>query len=196
MDPRYTQQTYKIRRKVLKLVGGAFHVYDAAGNVVFYSQQKAFKMREDIRLYSGEDMQEELLRIHARQIIDFAAAYDIIDGQTSEKIGAIKRKGLASIVRDSWILMDPNDNEIGAVKEDSTGLALLRRFLGELAVIIAPQQYHFELGGAAVARGHQNRNPFVYTVTLDFSSDPQFRLDRRLALATALLLAAVEGKQG
>jgi hypothetical protein len=196
MDPRFESTTYLIRRKVLKLAGGAFHVFDAAGNLVFYSQQKAFKMREDIRVFTGEDMQTEVLRIAARQIMDFGAAYDVVDSTNGEKVGALKRRGLKSIVRDKWILMDAEDAEIGTVEEDSAGLAILRRLLGEFAVIFAPQRYHFEVGGQPVGYGQQNRNPFVYTVQLDFSADTAGALDRRLGVATGLLLAAVEGKQG
>ena len=33
-----------------------FHIYDEAGNVAFYSKMKAFKLKEDLRIYSGEDM--------------------------------------------------------------------------------------------------------------------------------------------
>jgi hypothetical protein len=196
MDERLGHSSYTIRRKVLKIVGGAFHVFDPAGNVLFYSQMKAWKLREDIRLFTGEDMQTEILRIAARQILDFGAAYDVVDSATSQKIGALKRKGLKSIVRDKWIIMDANDQEIGTIQEDSTGLAILRRFLGLWATLIAPQKYHFEVGGHTVGTGQQNRNPFVYIVTLDFSPDSAGALDRRLGIAAGLLLAAVEGKQG
>ena len=187
--------TYKVRRKVLKLVGGAFHIFDPAGNVVFYSQMKAWKLREDIRLFTGEDMQTEVLRIAARQIIDFGAAYDVVDSASGQKIGALKRKGLKSIVGDHWIIMDAGDTEIGSIQEDSTGLAILRRLFGLWATLIAPQKYHFEIGGQTVAYGQQNRNPFVYIVTLDFSPDTSGALDRRLGIASGLLLAAIEGKQ-
>ncbi|MBI4728652.1 MAG: hypothetical protein HY775_04020 [Acidobacteria bacterium] len=196
MDARFGHQTYTVRRKVLKLVGGAFHVFDPAGNVVFYSRMKAFKLREDIRLYTGEDMQTEVLRIGTRQILDFAAAYDVIDSQTGEKVGALKRKGLKSLVRDHWIVMDAADREVGAVLEDSVGLAVLRRLLGLWASLVAPQRYHVEIGSRAVGTGVQNRNPFVYKVTLDFSPDTGGVLDRRLGLAAGILLAAIEGKQG
>ena len=196
MDERFSHSTYLVRRKVLKIIGGAFHVFDPAGNLVFYSQMKGWKLREDIRLFTGEDMQTEILRIAARQIIDFGAAYDVVDSVTNQKIGALKRKGLKSIVRDHWIIMDANDAELGSIQEDSTGLAILRRLLGEWACLIVPQKYHFEIGGQAVATGQQNRNPFVYTVNLDFSADAAGALDRRLGLASGLLLAAIEGKQG
>jgi len=195
IDERFQHPQYLIRRKVLKILGGAFHVFDPAGNVVFYSKMKAFKLREDIRLYTGEDMTQELLTINARQIVDIAAAYDVVDARTGEKVGALKRRGWKSMVRDSWIVMDAQDAEIGSIVEDNALRAVLRRILGELVSIISPQRYHFEIGGQPVATGQQNRNPFVYKVTLDFSQDMMNRLDRRLGLAAGLLLAAIEGKQ-
>src|SRR5688500_795205 len=38
LPPVFQHKTYLIRRKVLKLFGGAFHVYDAAGSVIGYSK--------------------------------------------------------------------------------------------------------------------------------------------------------------
>ena len=68
---QFQHKTYLIRQKVLKLFGAAFHIYDAEGNVAFYSKQKAMKLKEDIRVYTGEDMQTELLTIKAKGILDF-----------------------------------------------------------------------------------------------------------------------------
>lgn len=83
---------YLVRRKILKLFGAAFHIYDPSGRVAFYSKMKAFKLKEDIRIYTGEDMQTEVLTIHARQIIDISAAYDVIDPATKLKVGALKKE--------------------------------------------------------------------------------------------------------
>jgi len=52
----YRQTTYTLRRKVLKLFDGAFRLHDARDNVVGYSQMKAFKLKEDIRLYTGGEV--------------------------------------------------------------------------------------------------------------------------------------------
>jgi hypothetical protein len=52
------------------------------------------------------------------------------------------------------------------------------------------------MGGATVATYQQNFNPFVKKLTIDFTMDPQGRLDRRLGLAAAALLSAIEGRQG
>ena len=191
MSDRFSHQKYLVRRKILKLFGAAFHIYDPYGNVAFYSKMKAFKLKEDIRLYTGEDMQEEVLTIKARSILDFSAAYDVVDPTTNEKVGALKRKGLKSILKDEWIFMDANDREIGLIKEDSTFLAMFRRVLTSLV----PQTYNGFIGDTQVCTFKQNFNPFVIKITLDFSRDTQNLLDRRLGIAAAVLLCAVEGKQ-
>ncbi|MSR57317.1 MAG: hypothetical protein EXS05_06565 [Planctomycetaceae bacterium] len=58
---------YTIRRKVLTLFGAKFHIYNTAGAVIGFSQQKAFKLKEDIRVYSDESMQNERVAIEGRQ---------------------------------------------------------------------------------------------------------------------------------
>ena len=194
---RYRFDTYVVRKKVLKLFGGAFHIYDPEGNVAFYSQQKAFRFKEDIRLFTGEDMQIEVLSIQARQIIDFSAAYNVIDPLANEKVGALRRKGLKSMFKDEWIILDANDQKIGLIREDSARMAFLRRAV-ELATLLSPQipqKYRGEINGRTTCHFQQNFNPFVMKVTLDFSPDTDGLLDRRLGIAAAVLLCAIEGKQ-
>jgi uncharacterized protein YxjI len=191
MDERYTYNNYLVRRKILKLVGGAFHFYDPMGNVVLYAKMKAFKLKEDITIYSGEDMQEAMISIKARNIIDFSATYDVVDAQTNEKVGGLRRKGLKSILKDEWLVLDEFDNEIGVIKEDNMALALVRRFLTNLV----PQTYNCVVNNSDVCTYKQNFNPFVVKVNVDFSADSGKTFDRRLGLAAGLLLCAIEGKQ-
>jgi uncharacterized protein YxjI len=190
----FTQQKYVVRRKVIKLLGGAFHVYDANENVIGYSKMKAFKLKEDIRLYTGEDMTNELLTIKARSIMDLGTTYDVVDPRTQQKVGALRRKALKSMIRDEWAILNPRDQEVGLIQEDSTGLAIIRRFV-DLAAYFIPQKYFVTLNGVPVANFSQNKNPFVYRLTVDMTPDATGMFDRRLAIAAAILLAAVEGKQ-
>jgi uncharacterized protein YxjI len=185
---------YMVRRKVLKILGGAFHVYDLQQQQLYaYSKMKAFKLKEDIRLYTDENMTSELLTIKARQIIDLGATYDVVDPRQG-KIGALRRKALKSILRDEWAILDNGDREIGLIQEDSTGLAIIRRLV-DFASIFLPQKYSVSIQGMPVATFQQNINPFVYKLVVDLSGDTAGRFDRRLALAAAILLAAIEGKQ-
>jgi hypothetical protein len=188
---RFEEPTYLIRKQVLKLFGGAFRIYDPQGHLVLFADMKAFKLREDIRLYADEHKQTEVLLIKARQILDISAAYDVTDAATGEKIGALKRKGLKSIFKDEWIFMDAEDREIGLIREDSVILALLRRFLTNLI----PQTFHAEMGTSQVCTLKQNFNPFVLKLTVDFWQDRSRVLDRRLGLAAGVLLCAIEGRQ-
>ena len=192
--PRFQHQTYLIRRKFFQIFGAAFHVYGPNDELIFYSKQKAFKLREDIRLYSDESATEEVLTIHARSWLDFAAAYDVLDSQTGEKVGGLKRRGFKSMVRDEWTFMDADDRDIGLIQEDSQVMALVRRFVpyGDLV----PQKYAGTVQGQPVCEFRQHFNPIIQKITLDFSLDTANLLDRRLGLAAAILLSAVEERQG
>ena len=194
-DP-FDYNVYLIRKQVMKILGAAFHVYDETGtNLIMYSKQKAFKLKEDIRLYSDETMKVELLTITARAVIDFSAAYDVIDPLAKQKVGALRRKGFSSIVRDEWMLLDARDRQIGTIKEDSMLAALVRRFV-DWASLFMPQKFHADIGGQPVCTFQQNYNPFVKKLTVDFSADQQGKLDKRLGLAAGILLQAIEGRQG
>jgi hypothetical protein len=151
-----------------------------------------FRLREDIRVYGDENKSQEVLSIQARQIMDFSAAYDVVDSAMNQKVGALRRRGWSSILRDEWEVLDASDNVIGKLFEDSVGLAMLRRLL--LGTLL-PQNYDITLGETRVADLKQRFNPFRYELDLDFTMDLSQRLDRRLGIAAAILLAAVEGKQ-
>ncbi len=188
---RFEHRQYLIRRQVLKLFGGAFRVYDPQGALVLFASLKAFKLKEDVRVYADEAARTELLQIKARQIIDISAAYDVVDSTSGEKIGALRRRGIKSLARDEWLFMDAEDNEIGTIREDSTALALVRRFLANLI----PQSFHAEMDGRPVCTYRQHFNPFVLKLEVDFSADFSGALDRRLGLAAGILLCAIEGRQ-
>ncbi len=182
--------SYTIRRKVFKFFGASFHVYDAGGKVVGFSDQKAFKLKEDIRVFSDESKSREVLAVRARQIIDWSAAYDIVDSEEGRKVGAARRKGWSSLVRDSWEILDENDQPVAKLEEDSTAMALVRRFLSNLV----PQKYSLTgQGGKVEASLRVHFNPFIYRLSVERA--PDATLDPRLVLATAVLLAAIEQRQ-
>ena len=183
--------SYLLKRQVFALTG-KFRFYDPSENLVMFSEQKMFKLREDIRVYSDENKTIEVLSIKARQIIDFSAAYDVVDTEYTQKVGTLRRKGWSSMLRDEWQVLDANDNQIGVLFEDSMGLALMRRFL--LGSWL-PQNYDITLGETRVADLRQNFNLFRYELNLDFSMDPSQKLDHRLGIAAGILLAVVEGRQ-
>ena len=191
MNPIFQHPSYLLKRQAIALTG-KFRFYDPMGTQIMFSEQKMFRLREDIRVYSDESKTQEVLSIKARQIIDFSASYDVVDTAMNQKVGALRRKGLRSLLRDEWEILDANDRVIGLLFEDSIPLALLRRLL--LGSWL-PQNYDMTFGETRVGDLRQNFNLFRYELNLDFSMDVSRMLDRRLGIAAGILLAAVEGKE-
>lgn len=190
MEGVFSQDKYLLRRKVFKLAGAVFRIFDENGKLCFFVNQKAFKLKEEIRVYTDEGMTDEVLFIHARKVIDFSSAYDIYDSKSNVKIGALKRKGMKSMIKDEWIILDENDNQIGIISEDSTALALVRRLLTNLV----PQSFDGFIGESKVFVFKQYFNPFIFKMALDFT--PNFDvLDKRIGICASILIAAIEGRQ-
>jgi uncharacterized protein YxjI len=182
---------YTIRRKVFTLLGGKFHIYNRDGELVGFSKQKAFKLKEDIRVFTDESMEQPLLAIAARSIIDFSACYDVSDSKTGQKIGALRRKGFASLIRDEWEMLDAQDNPISKLREDSTSMALVRRFVPMGNLI--PQKFVLGDETNQYAEMRTHFNPFVHRMTVTINADCPF--PPLLVLASAVLLVAIEGRQ-
>ena len=191
MNPAFSWSDYLLKRQVFALTG-KLRFYNPNGELVLYVEQKMFRLREDIRVFGDESKTQELLLIQARNILDFSAAYDVIEAASGQKVGVLRRKGLHSMLRDEWEVLDAGDQPIGMLFEDSVGQALLRRFL--LGSFL-PQNYDITLGDERVADLRQKFNPFAYQMILDFSMDTANKLDRRLGIAAGILLAIIEGKQ-
>lgn len=188
---RYEGQSFVARKKVLKIFGGAFYVFEPDEQTLrFYVKQKAFKLKEAITVFTDETMQQELLKIQARQILDISATYDVTTTE-GEKVGALRRKGLKSILRDEWEILDADDGVIGKIQEDSIFMALLRRLLSNLI----PQTFHLTIDEQSVALFKQRFNPFIAKIDIDFSMDTAGLLDRRLGIAAVVLLLSIEGRQ-
>ena len=60
---------------------------------------------------------------------------------------------------------------------------------------LIPQTYHGTISGTQVLEFRQNMNPFALRMSLAFSPDTTTPLDRRLGIAAAVLIGAIEGKQ-
>ncbi|RYG47358.1 hypothetical protein EON79_07570 [bacterium] len=194
IEAAFTGNKYVLKRKLLKLIGGSFLIFDESGQQVLQANQKGFKLKEDIRLLGGPDHTQELVGIFARKVIDFSSVYDVIDMTTNQKIGALGRRGWKSLARDEWTVLDAQDRQIGTMIEDSLAMAILRRVLSYFIGNWIPQNYDLLINGQRVVDLKQNFNPFNYHLHISFETGPD-QFDRRLGLAAGVLLAAIEGKQ-
>ncbi|MFN0072133.1 MAG: hypothetical protein ACKVVP_11670 [Chloroflexota bacterium] len=190
---QFQQSQFTIRKKFFRVFGAGFQVFGSDGEVVLFSEQKAFKLKEDIRIFADPEYREEVLSIQARSWLDFSAAYDVTDPGSGQILGTFKRKGFSSFVRDQWILMDGQGNDVGLIEEDNAALAIVRRLVPYADLI--PQSFSMTLQGQPVCDLRQHFNPIIQRLTVDFSADPSGTLDRRLGLAAGVLICAIEGRQ-
>ena len=191
MEAAFQYDQYLLLKQVFAFTG-KLRIYNPQSQLVLYCQQKFLRLKEDIRIYSDENKSHELLNIQARNVIDFSAYYDVIDSLYTTKIGGLRRKGLRSIVQDEWEVFDAYENMIGVLKEDTLNQALLRRFL--LGRFL-PQNYDLIMGNERVADYRQRRKFISYELDINFQMDVNKKLDHRLGLAAAVLLAIIEGRQ-
>jgi uncharacterized protein YxjI len=161
--------------------------------------QRRFKFKEDIRFYTDETKSTELMRIKARQRFDPRARYDVTaDGQ---KIGEIQKVFGKSLVRSTYTMYDASGAEVASVSERSLAVALFRRlvglvpYLGDFADFL-PIPYHFDFKRDDAELGTHTRQLWklrdVYTI--DMSGDTERTVDRRLVLAIAVGMDALQAR--
>lgn len=187
-------EQYVIRRKVLKIFGAAFHVYAPDGSLVAFCKQKAFKLKEDIRLFADEECTQPLLVIAARSILDFSTTYDVTL-PTGEVVGSLRRKGMSStFIRDTWLVFNAANAQIATLREDSGWLGFARRYI-DLVSLLVPQKFQLTAAdGRVIASFRTHFNLFVYRLSITIhADDPQ--LDDLVILAAGCLVAAIEGRQ-
>jgi uncharacterized protein YxjI len=170
------------------------------GENVAFVEQKRFAFKEDIRFYTDESKQHELLRIKARQRFDPRARYDVTtpDGR---KIGEIQKVFGASLLRSTYALFDGEGNEVATASEKSLLVALFRRAVGFIPYVgdfadWLPIPYHFDFKRGDTVLGTHTRQTWKFrdTYTIDMSGDPQRTLDRRLILAIAVGMDALQAR--
>lgn len=112
-----------------------FNITDKNGNYVAYVRQKMFKLKEDVIVFNDESKSKELFRIRANKWIDFNASYSLNDLIDNKNFGRLARKGMRSIWKASYDILDANDQPKFKVQEDSAWVRLWDSFVGELPII-------------------------------------------------------------
>lgn len=191
LEDRYKHPSYLVKKQMMKLVGSAVRIFGPNEQLVFYVERKAFKIKDDIRVYADETKTTELFRIGARQMFDFFGTFDVFDSATGQIVGSLQRRNLVSAFRDEWSVLDQTGTQIGRVIEDSLALALVRRFL----IKIIPQSYDLEHNGQKVADFKQHFGLFGYKMDLVFTEASSNNFDHRMGIAAAVMMALIEGRQ-
>ena len=173
---------------------------DQPGPPFCFVRQAPFKFKEDIRFYTDQSRQHELMRIKARQRFDPRARYNVTAPDGS-KIGEIQKVFGRSLLRSTYTMYDANGQEVAIATEKNLWVALFRRLVGFIPYIEnfanwLPIPYHFVFQRDGVPLGYHRRHmwKFVDAYTIDLSEDREHSLDRRLVLAMAVGMDALQAR--
>jgi uncharacterized protein YxjI len=170
------------------------------GTAFCFVEQKRFKFKEDIRFYTDDTKGVETMRIKARQRFDPRARYDVTD-ETGAKIGEIQKVFGESLLRSTYKLYDAQGEEVAKASERNLVVALVRRLVGFVPYVsyvadFLPIPYHFDFRRGDQVLGTHTRKVWKLrdTYTIDMAGDPERSVDRRLILAIAVGMDALQAR--
>jgi uncharacterized protein YxjI len=165
------------------------------GEPLAFVRQKKLAIKEDIRFFADETEAEELFRIKARAVFEVRGRFDVTTPE-GERIGLLEKVFGISLLRSTWRIYDANEQQVALAKEKSMATAILRRGIdlvpyGELVPILF--QFTILMDGREVG---ELRRPIGLRdrYILKLGGDPDRRIDRRVAVALAIALDALQSR--
>lgn len=177
------------KKPIISFFGRVFRLYGQDGALRYFVKKQAMRLKDELNVFTDEGQRDLTMVIKARSIFDFGATFDVSE-PGMDPIGACRRQGLKSILRDEWTILGPGDVAIGKIVEDSLILAMLRRFVMHS---LLPQSFSVYEGDQKKGKISQRFNPFQLAYDVDCSKVES--IDPRLIAAGTILLLSVEGRQ-
>lgn len=167
----------------------------SAGAPVAYVRQKRMAIKEDIRAFADESEADELFRIKARSLMELGGRYDVHDA-AGTRLGVLEKRFGRSLLRSTWGILDASEQEVAWTQERSVAVALARRAIDFVPLgDLVPIPFHFviqvgeeQIGQLTRAIGFRDR------YVLDLRGDPERRIERRVAVALAVALDALQSR--
>jgi len=165
------------------------------GQPLAFVRQKKLAIKEDIRFFADETEAEELFRIKARAVFEVRGRFDVTTPE-GERIGLLEKVFGISLLRSTWRIHDANEQQVALAQEKSMPIAILRRAIdlvpyAELIPIVF--QFTILMDGREVG---ELRRPIGLRdrYILKLGGDPDRRIDRRVAVALAIALDALQSR--
>lgn len=112
-----------------------FNITDKNGNYVAYVREKIFKLKDDVIVYNNESKSQELFRIKANQWIDFNASFSITDLVNGKNFGRLARKGMRSLWKSQYDIIDENDQTKYQINEDNGWIKVFDGMVSEIPIV-------------------------------------------------------------
>lgn len=127
------QYPLKMSFKILALAP-QIRVTDATGAMICYVKQKMFRLKEAVSVYSDSSKTRTLCEIKADRMIDWSACYHMYD-YDGESFGAVRRKGMRSIWKAHYEVLDEHDRHIATIEEENPMAKVADSLMGEIPLL-------------------------------------------------------------
>ena len=107
---------------------------DAGGNSIAYARQKMFKLKEELEVFEDKTKSKRVCTIKANKVLDFSAAYNFFT-ENEQSFGSIKRKGLYSIWKATYLLNEASGSQYATIKEEKPFAKVVDTLLGGLPFV-------------------------------------------------------------
>jgi uncharacterized protein YxjI len=185
-SPSVTNQSrFFVKRNFWSLFDRVFRVQTPDGQMILYVKHPVFRLREEFMIWADEAQTQPVFKLKSRQIIAINFAFDITDVATGQHVATIQKRGLKSLVRDTFLILGPDGQELGSMEEH--GHSILRRFLP-----ILTSKHEVTMGGRRVAFVRQLFRFFTREFQVDLEPSA---MDPRFILSCALLAIIAEARR-
>src|SRR5438477_4808545 len=140
----FSHASYTLLRPLLSWRRG-YRVFAPDGSLAAFVEQPWFRLRTELTLFTDESQTEPILVIKNRRFAAVNMEHDLFDAQTGARLGVIRTRGLRSLFRDTWDILDAQERPAGMMVEDGA-------FFWRRIIKLIPGRHHIELGGREVAR--------------------------------------------
>ena len=186
MNPSFASDNFVIKRKGLSTE--KFRICSPTGDLLFYVEEKikwSAPFTTTIRFFTDEKKTQEVLSATDGKHTDYISFLEVTDPADSQKIGGVGCDW-TNFFKDAWAVMDAGNQVACQIREPSTGRAIL----SQLTDGIISQKLDFVVGEEVVGELRQKSVFIGHQLKVDFSKDTAKRLDHRLGLVAAIVVAA------
>jgi uncharacterized protein YxjI len=190
-------------QQVFKPIGNEYRISVPApgstdeGRPILFVKQKKLKIKEDIRFRTSDgDSAPHAFMIKSKSVFEFRGRHDVLDAE-DRQIGLLEKVFGKSLLRSHWRVRDADGDELFEAHEASWWIALLRRLanLGPdwLSVLNwLPFNFVLKRDGEVVGRYRRVLGKLRDRYVMEL--EPSFRADRRLVVAFAVALDALQDR--
>lgn len=182
-------QQFHLRQRVLMMTN-RYEIWDVAagggeGRLLAVAQQKRLALKEEVRFYTDEGRSQLVFSFKARNVIDLAAGYDVMDA-AGRQIGFFRKEFGASLLRSTWRL--ESGSVVAQGTERNGAIALIRRFID------LPFLFHFDFMDGAGQLCLSSTKKFALRDRYEVQVHPTSAgvIDGRVAAAIAVALDTLQ----